>query len=161
MNMQKRPESAQIALFRGKTIRRTLYRQEWWFSVIDVVSTLTDSVDIKQYVKKMHQRDPELHSNWGTICTPLEMTARDGKRRKVICANTAGIFRIIQSIPSPMAEPFKQWLAKVGYERIQEIADPEFMTPCPHFMGVINRYAHIVNDKGGTYVLVFNQLVFT
>ncbi len=73
----------------------------------------------------MRKRDAQLNSNWGTICTPVQMTAKDGKMRKVNAANTEGIFRIIQSIPSPKAEPFKQWLAKVGYERIQEIENPE------------------------------------
>jgi len=73
----------------------------------------------------MRQRDPELNSYWGTICTPLELIAPDGKIRESNCANTEGIFRIIQSIPSPKAEPFKRWLAKVGYERVQEIEDPE------------------------------------
>ncbi|MFB3886685.1 MAG: CRISPR-associated endonuclease Cas3'' [Thermodesulfobacteriota bacterium] len=85
---------------------------EWWFSVSDAVEALTDSADPKQYIKKMRQRDPELNSYWGTICTPLEIMAPDGKRRETNCANTEGIFRIIQSIPSPKAEPFKRWLAK-------------------------------------------------
>lgn len=114
-----------IALFRGKEIRKTLHKGEWWFSVADVVAALTDTQDSRQYVKKMRQRDTSLDSEWGTICTPLEMTAPDGKRRETNCANTEGVFRIIQSIPSPKAEPFKKWLAKVGYERVQEIEDPE------------------------------------
>ncbi len=117
-----------IAVFRGKEIRKTLHKNEWWFSVSDVVAALTDSADPKQYIKKMRQRDPELSSYWGTICTPLEITALDGKMRETNCANTEGIFRIIQSIPSPKAEPFKRWLAKVGYERVQEIEDPELGT---------------------------------
>lgn len=117
-----------LAVFKGKEIRRTLYHDEWWFSVADVVETLTDSADPRQYIKKMRQRDPELDSYWGTICIPLELIAPDGKQRKTNCANTAGVFRIIQSIPSAKAEPFKRWLAKVGYERIQEIEDPELAT---------------------------------
>jgi hypothetical protein len=117
-----------IAVFKGKEIRKTLHKNEWWFSVSDVVEALTDSADPKQYIKKMRQRDPELNSYWGTICTPLEITAPDGKKRETNCANTEGIFRIIQSIPSPKAEPFKRWLAKVGYERVQEIEDPELGT---------------------------------
>jgi hypothetical protein len=76
----------------------------------------------------MRQRDTELNSYWGTICTPLELVAPDGKVRETNCANTEGVFRIIQSIPSPKAEPFKRWLAKVGYERVQEIEDPELGT---------------------------------
>lgn len=117
-----------IAVFKGKEIRKTIYKNEWWFSVADVIGVLTDSVDVRQYIKKMRQRDTQLDSYWGTICTPLELLASDGKKRKTNCANTEGIFRIIQSIPSPKAEPFKRWLAKVGYERIQEIENPELGT---------------------------------
>lgn len=117
-----------IAVFRGKGIRKIIHKNEWWFSVSDVVEVLTDSADPRQYIKKMRQRDPELNSNWGTICTPLKILASDGKMRETNCVNTEGIFRIIQSIPSPKAEPFKRWLAKVGYERVQEIEDPELAT---------------------------------
>ncbi len=117
-----------LAIFRGKTIRKTIHNNEWWFSVSDIVEALTDSADVKQYLKKMRKRDSELDMNWGTICTPLEMTTKDGKKRKITSANTEGIFRIIQSIPSPKAEPFKRWLAKVGYERVKEIDDPELAT---------------------------------
>jgi hypothetical protein len=117
-----------IAVFKGKEIRKTIHKNEWWFSVSDVVEALTDSADPKQYIKKMRQRDPELNSYWGTICTPLEIVAPDGKMRETNCSNTEGIFRIIQSVPSPKAEPFKRWLAKVGYERVQEIEDPELGT---------------------------------
>jgi hypothetical protein len=120
--------TTKIALFKGKEVRKTIHKNEWWFSVADVVEVLTDSTNIRDYVKKMRKRDPELDSNWGTICTPLELIAPDGKKRKTNCANTEGIFRIIQSIPSPKAEPFKRWLAKVGYERVQEIEDPELAT---------------------------------
>jgi len=117
-----------IAIFQKKEIRKTIHKNEWWFSVSDIIEVLTNSTDVKQYIKKMKQRDRELNSYWGTICTPLEMIAKDGKKRKITSANTEGIFRIIQSIPSPKAEPFKRWLAKVGYERIQEIEDPELAT---------------------------------
>ena len=120
--------TTKIAIFKKKEIRKTLQNNEWWFSISDVVEALTDSADVKQYIKRMRSRDSELNSYWGTICTPLEMISKDGKNRKIICANTEGIFRIIQSIPSPKAEPFKRWLAKVGYERIQEIEDPELAT---------------------------------
>jgi|SRR3989344_202317 len=114
-----------LALFEGKQIRKIWHNEEWWFSVTDIVFALTESSDIKQYIKKMHQRDPFLNANWGTICTPLEMIAPDGKKRETNCANTEGLFRIIQSIHSPKAEPLKLWLAKTGYERIQEIENPE------------------------------------
>lgn len=116
-----------IKLFESKKIRSAWNEDEekWYFSVQDVVEVLTDSADIKQYIKKLKSRDPQLFSNWGTICTLVEMTAADGKKRKIQAANTEGLFRIIQSIPSAKAEPFKQWLAKVGYERIEETEDPE------------------------------------
>lgn len=115
----------QIALFEWKEVRKTLHNNEWWFSIEDVVSILTESSDPKQYIKKMRARDEQLLINWGTICTPLGMIAKDGRNRKIIASNTEWILRIIQSIPSPKAEPFKKWLAKVGYERIQEIENPE------------------------------------
>jgi DNA-damage-inducible protein D len=118
-------EITKHALFDGRQIRKTIHNNEWWLSVADVVETLTDSVDTRQYIKRMRQRDHELDSYWGTICTPLELLAPDGKRRKTNCSNTEGLFRIIQSIPSTKAEPFKRWLAKVGHERIQEIENPE------------------------------------
>jgi len=97
------------------------------FSVFRLCS-VTDSSDIKQYVKRMLSRDEQLKLNWGTICTPLEMKAADGKKRKIQAADLKGIFRIIQSIPSPKAEPFKRWLAQVGSERIEEIENPEIAT---------------------------------
>lgn len=114
-----------IAIFDGKKIRKVIHNGEWWFAIADVIEVLTDSKDVKQYIKRMRNRDSELNSNWGTICTPLVMLASDGKKRAINAANTEGIFRIIQSIPSPKAEPFKRWLAKVGYERVQEIENPE------------------------------------
>ena len=90
-----------------------------------IVQVLTDSEDVKQYIKRMRARDPELNSNWGTICTLLEMLAPDGKRRKTNAADLEGIFRIIQSIPSKKAEPVKRWLAEMGAQRIDQIIDPE------------------------------------
>ncbi len=116
-----------LVLFEQKQVRRSWNEadQKWYFAVQDVIEILTGSADIKQYVKKLKSRDPELGSNWGTICTLVEMTAADGKRRKVQSANIEGLLRLIQSIPSPKAEPFKRWLAKVGYERLQEIENPE------------------------------------
>jgi DNA-damage-inducible protein D len=113
-----------IALFNQKEIRRTWHNNEWWFSVADVVAALTDSINPTDYIKKMRSRDKELAKGWGQIVPPLWMQTNGGKQ-KVNCANTEGLFRIIQSIPSPKAEPFKLWLAKVGYERMQEIENPE------------------------------------
>lgn len=121
-------KTTHLALFKGKEIRKVIHDDQWWFSVSDVVEALTDSRDIKQYIKRMRSRDSELNSYWGTICTPLEMIAKDGKKRQISCSNSEGLFRIIQSISSPKAEPFKRWLAKVGYERVQEIEDPELAT---------------------------------
>ena len=120
-------ENNSIQLFEDRKIRTAWdeEREEWYFSVQDVVAVLSESTDPKQYIKKMRTRDPQLSANWGTICTPVEMIAADGKRRKVQAANTEGILRIIQSIPSPKAEPFKRWLAQVGRERIEETIDPE------------------------------------
>ncbi len=112
--------TTQIALFKKREIRRIIHNNEWWFSIGDVIELLTDSADVKQYIKRMRSRDPELNTNWGTLCTPLKMATKDGKKRKINSANTEGLFRIIQSIPSPKAEPFKRWLAKVGYERVQK-----------------------------------------
>ena len=100
-------------------------QEKWYFSVQDVVHVLTESKDVKQYIKRIKSRDTELNSNWGTICTLVEMTASDGKTRKIQASDTEGLFRIIQSIPSPKAEPFKRWLAKVGTERIEEMENPE------------------------------------
>lgn len=114
-----------LVVFQSKSIRRTWHNGEWWFSIFDMVSALTDSSDPKQYIKKMRARDEPLNINWGTICTLLELTAPDGKKRKTNCVNVKGAFRVIQSIPSKKAEPFKQWLAKVGHERIEEIQNPE------------------------------------
>lgn len=114
-------------MFADDSIRKVWHSglEEWYLSIFDVVKVLTDSNDPKQYIKKMRARDKELDSKWGTICTPLQMIAPDGKMRKVQASNIEGILRIIQSIKSPKAEPLKVWLAKVGAERLDEIADPE------------------------------------
>lgn len=120
VNMEKA-----LVVFQDMQIRRKWHNNEWYFSVVDIIEALTDSNDPKQYIKKLRSRDLELNLKWGTICTPLEIIAPDGKLRKTNCSNTKGIFRLIQSIPSKKAEPFKQWLAKVGYERVQEIENPE------------------------------------
>lgn len=120
-------ENNSIQLFEDRKIRTAWdeEKEEWYFSVQDVVAVLSESTDPKQYIKKMRTRDPQLSANWGTICTPVQMLAADGKQRKVQAANTEGILRIIQSIPSPKAEPFRRWLAQVGRERIEETIDPE------------------------------------
>lgn len=124
----KKPKSQKNigpVIFEAKEVRRVWNNEQWFFAVADVVEVLSESTDVKQYIKKMRARDSELSVNWGTICTPLDVVARDGKKRIENMANLQGIFRIIQSISSPKAEPFKQWLAKVGQERIDEMMDPE------------------------------------
>ena len=119
--------SNKISIFKGKKIRKTLHENEWFFVIVDVVGALTDSVDPSGYVKDLRRRDEEIAKAWGQIATPLSIET-EGGIQKINCANTEGIFRIIQSIPSKKAEPFKRWLAKVGYERVQEIEDPELAT---------------------------------
>jgi len=117
----------EFEFFDDQTVRKVWHidEEEWYFAIYDIVAVLTDSSDPKQYIKKMRTRDKELNSKWGTICTPLPMIAHDGKMRRIQASNTEGLFRIIQSIPSPKAEPLKVWLAKVGAERLDEYADPE------------------------------------
>lgn len=117
-----------IAIFKGNEIRKVLHENEWWFSVVDVCQTLTESPDSGAYWRKLKQRLNEEGSEVVTFCHGLKLLAPDGKMRETDCANTEGMFRIIQSIPSPKAEPFKRWLAKVGYERVQEIENPELAT---------------------------------
>jgi len=116
-----------IKLFESKNIRSVWneVEEKWYFSVQDVVSILTETVDSKDYIKKIKKRDLQLNNNWGTICPLVEMVAGDGRKRKIQAADTKGLLRIIQSIPSPKAEPFKLWLAQVGSERIEEIENPE------------------------------------
>ena len=116
-----------IQLFEGKKVRIAwdAEQEKYYFSVTDIVQVLTDSVNPRDYIKKMLRRDPELKSKWGTICPPVEMLAPDGKRRKTQAADLEGIFRIIQSIPSKKAEPVKKWLAEVGAQRIDQMIDPE------------------------------------
>jgi len=117
-------DNTHIAIFNGKSIRRKWFNDEWWFVATDIVSALTDSKDPNGYLKDMRRRDWGFNEGWGQIATPLEIVTLGGKQ-KVNCVSTKGAFRLIQSIPSKKAEPFKRWLAKVGYERVQEIENPE------------------------------------
>ncbi len=122
-------ETTKIALFKGKKIRKTIYNNEWYFSVVDIIEALTDSAQPSKYWTAMKARvNIESEFQLSTICRQLKLESSDGKKYETDCANTEGVFRIIQSIPSPKAEPFKRWLAKVGYERVQEIEDPELAT---------------------------------
>lgn len=117
----------ELEFFYDDKVRKVWHAQEeeWYFSIDDVITVLTESSDSKQYIKKLRSRDPFLSANWGTICTPVKMKAADGKMRKIQSTNTKGLLRIIQSIPSKKAEPFKQWLAYVGKQRLDEEADPQ------------------------------------
>jgi hypothetical protein len=122
-------ETTKIAVFKGKQVRKTLHNNEWWFSITDVVEALTDSERPRKYwndlkIKLTKEGYVEVSEKIGQ----LKLSAQDGKQYLTDCANTETLFRIIQAIPSPKAEPFKRWLAKVGYERVQEIEDPELAT---------------------------------
>lgn len=118
-----------ISIFKGQEIRRVIFKNEWWFSIVDVIKVLTDSGRPSVYWTAMKARvKNEDGIELSTICRQLKLESSDGKKYLTDCANTEGLFRIIQSIPSPKAEPFKRWLARVGYERVQEIDDPELAT---------------------------------
>ncbi len=118
-----------IALFKGKEIRKAIVENEWWFSVVDIIEVLTDSTNPRDYWYRLNKREKESSGiELSTFCRRLKLLAKDGKLRETDVVNTENAFRIIQSVPSPKAEPFKRWLAKVGYERIQEIEDPELAT---------------------------------
>lgn len=125
----KQDNEEKLAIFQGKEVRRVIYQNEWWFSVVDVCGVLSESTNPSDYWYRVKSRvADEEKLKLSTICRQLKMKTKDGKRYATDCANTEGIFRIIQSIPSPKAEPFKRWLARVGYERVKEIEDPELAT---------------------------------
>jgi len=119
-----------LVVFKGKNIRRTLHQNEWWFSIIDVVEALTGSERSRKYWSDLKKKLME-NEGFGELSEKigqLKLESPDGKKYETDCANTETLFRVIQSIPSPKAEPFKRWLAKVGYERVQEIENPELAT---------------------------------
>ena len=118
-------QNNKIILFQEKQIRRVWHEDKWYFSVLDIVDILTDTPNSTDYFKKMRKRDEGLKTYVGTNCPHVAMEGKEGKKRKTLAADTEGVFRIVQSIPSAKAEPFKLWLAQVGYERIQEIENPE------------------------------------
>lgn len=119
------PAQGRVILFQEQAIRRSWHQNEWWFSVVDVCAVLTSSIDAGAYWRKLKQRLVAESGQPVTFCHGLKLTAIDGRQRVTDCANTEGLFRVIQSIPSPKAEPFKRWLAQVGYERVKEIENPE------------------------------------
>jgi prophage antirepressor-like protein len=120
-------QALKIAIFEGQKIRRLWDKktETWYFSVVDIVQVLTDSINPTDYLKKLRKRDEELAKYIGTNCPHVEMFTETGKKRKTLAGNPEHLLRIIQSIPSKKAEPIKLWLAKVGYERMQEMTDPE------------------------------------
>ncbi len=137
---QDPPKSEKVAFFQDKKIRKVWYEEEWWFSVVDIVGALTESENPRDYWYKVKTRELESSGiELSTFCRQLKLIAEDGKLRETDCTNTESTFRIIQSIPSKKAEPFKLWLAKVGRERIDETYDPEL---------TINRAMHAYLQKG-------------
>ena len=127
--MSKKTKTTKIAIFQKKEIRKIIYKNEWWFSIIDIIEVLTGTDRSRKYWNDLKKKIiKEGFFEVSEKIGQLEVTAKDGKMRKTDCANTETVFRIIQAIPSPNAEPFKRWLAKIGYERIQEIEDPEIAT---------------------------------
>jgi len=126
MNKTNLPEKQnKLVVFQGKQVRRAWYNDEWYYSLVDVVGVLSDSKNPTDYLKKIRKRDDELGMYIGTNCPQVEMETTTGKKRKTLAGNTKDVFRLVQSIPSKKAEPFKQWLAQVGKERLEEIENPE------------------------------------
>lgn len=146
------PTSGKIAIFQGKKVRKIIHNGEWWFVINDIITTLIDSSDSAQYFKRMKQRDLELKNlieQGGVQFVPplfLEIDTTGGKQ-KMYCWHTEGIFRLIQSIPSPKAEPFKRWLAKVGFERTQEIEDPELASKRARLLYKLKGYSEAWIEK--------------
>lgn len=139
-------KEVKMTLFQGKKIRKTIYKKEWWFSIVDVCEVLSESPTPRQYWEKVKTREfPDFQSspNWGQ----LKLESVDGKKYATDCANTEGILRIVQSIPSPKAEPFKKWLAKVAYERIQEIDNPELATKRTRLLYKLEGYPEDLIEK--------------
>jgi len=150
-------ETTKIVLFKSKKIRKIIYNNEWWFVVEDVIVSLTDSKNPKDYITKMRLRDAQLNKGYGQIVSTLYISTSGG-RQKMNCANPEGIFRIIQSIPSPKAEPFKRWLAKVGYERIQEIEDPELATKRTRMLYKVKGYSDDWIEKRMRGIVIREEL---
>lgn len=132
------PPTNELVVFQGKQIRRVWHNNQWYFVVLDIVKILTDSSNPSDYLKKIRKRDEALNEGWGQIVTPLRVETSGGAQN-LNCVNTENAFRLIQSIPSKKAEPFKRWLAKVGYERVQEIENPEI---------AMQRMGEIYKSKG-------------
>lgn len=150
---------SEIALFEKRQVRRVWYRREWWFVIEDVVLALIDSNDPKQYIQKMRKRDPELLKGWVQIVRTLKIKTAGGAQ-PTNCANTEGILRIVQSIPSPKAEPFKRWLARIGKERIDEINNPELAMERMRFLYEKKGYPKEWIEKRARGIAVRQDLTF-
>jgi len=137
----------EIRLYENKEVRSIWdeEQEEWYFSVVDVVGVLSESKNPTDYLKKMRKRDEQLALYIGTNCPQVAMKSSNGKKRKILAGNTKDILRIIQSIPSPKAEPFKQWLAQVGKERIDETIDPELTIDTPANGYIVAFLRHVIN----------------
>lgn len=122
---ENEPINNKLIVFQGTEVRRAWHNDEWYYSLVDIVAVLSESKNPTDYLKKIRKRDEELKSYIGTNCPQVEMLTVSGKKRKILSGNTKDVFRLIQSIPSPKAEPFKQWLAQVGKDRLDEIENPE------------------------------------
>ena len=150
-------DTTKIVLFKNKQVRKTFYNNEWYFVIVDVVEVLTESIQPEGYLKDLRRRDEELAKGWGQIATPLKISTVGGIQT-INCANIEGIFRIIQSIPSPKAEPFKRWLAKVGYERIQEIENPELATKRTRILYKLKGYSDDWIEKRMRGIIIREEL---
>jgi hypothetical protein len=149
----------EILIFKGKRVRKTLFKNEWFFSVVDVCEVLTESVDAKDYWYRMKKRvKVEEDFELSTICRQLKLESVDGKKYLTDCANVEDMFRIIQSIPSPKAEPFKRWLAKVGFERVQEIEDPELATKRTRVLFKLKGYSEDWIEKRMRGIVIREEL---
>lgn len=145
-------DETKIVIFKNQQIRKVFHSGEWWFVINDVIKSLTDSTDPAQYFKRLKQRDPELANliNKGAVqfVPPLQLKVETtGGSQKMYCWNTEGTFRLIQSIPSPKAEPFKRWLAKVGYERVREIENPELASKRTRMLYKLKGYSEVWIEK--------------
>ncbi|MBL4560979.1 MAG: hypothetical protein JKX79_08330 [Labilibaculum sp.] len=123
-NENRSPQN-KLVVFHDKEIRRSWYKDEWYYSLVDIVAVLSESKNPTDYLKKIRKRDEELKNYIGTNCPQVKMQTSSGKNRKTLSGNSKDVFRLIQSIPSKKTEPFKQWLAQVGKERLDEIENPE------------------------------------
>ncbi|MEI7741061.1 MAG: Bro-N domain-containing protein [bacterium] len=152
-------QEMKIDLFKGKRIRKILFGAEWWFSIVDIIEALTDSREPSKYWTAMKARtEGEEGIELSTICRQLKLESSDGKKYETDCADTEGVFRIIQSIPSPKAEPFKRWLAKVGFERVQEIKNPELASKRTRLLYKLKGYSESWIEKRMRGIVIREEL---